>query len=202
MPIELDQHDHTAATATLMLYVSGELEPAEREAFERRLAAEPALAAEVEQARGAHDAVAAQLARADAHGRLPVNEAVAVRRVSRAISTWQVNRNAAPAAAVKPAWRLPWWAYPTAAAASLIVGFLVWSSRQEIRSLAPSPDAQRGISMLEQEQSELAEWIATSLEPTADASLDRDTEQLLSASGADDLSWVYQLPRPAEENAQ
>src|SRR5688572_16443860 len=199
MPVDLDKLDREAA---MMLYIGGELEPQQREAFEQRLAGDPQLAAEVEQARAAQASVAAELARADAHMRLPAGEGVAVRRVSRAINTWLVTRSAATMPPVKKGLPLPWWVYPTAAAASLVVGFLVWSSRQEVRPLDPSPEAQAGINQLAAEQEELAEWLTTSLAATtADASMDAELEQILSAGGADDLNAVYLSPR-REENTQ
>jgi hypothetical protein len=54
--------------------------------------------------------------------------------------------------------------------------------------------------MIEAEQSELADWLASSLDSTADATMDREVEQILSAGGAEDLNSVYLLPR--EENSQ
>ena len=121
MSVQLDNLDRESA---MILYLAGELEPAEREAFERRLAAEPKLAAEVEQLRAAQQSVVSELQRADTSARLPVSEGVAVRRVSRAMSSWLVGRNAAPIQIVRKNAPLPWWSYPSAIAASLIIGFL------------------------------------------------------------------------------
>jgi len=199
MPVELDNLDRESA---MILYLAGELEPAEREAFEQRLASEPQLAAEVEQLRAAQEAVGAELARADRSARLPVSEGVAVRRVSRAMSNWLVGRNAAPMQMSKKQTPLPWWSYPSAIAASLIVGFLIWSSRQEVPPMAPLPEAQHELSVMEAEQSELAEWLSTSLDATADASMDAEVEQVLSVGGsADELNALYRSPQP-EENTQ
>jgi anti-sigma factor RsiW len=199
MSVQLDKLDRESA---MILYLAGELEPAEREAFERRLAAEPELAAELKQLRAAQQSVAAELARADNGSRLPVSEGVAVRRVSRAISSWIVGRNAAPLQIARKTAPLPWWSYPSAIAASLIVGFLVWSSRQEVKPMEPLPEAARELSLMEAEQSELAEWLTTSLDATADASMDAEVEQVLSVGGsADELNALYRSPQ-REENAQ
>ncbi|MEA2708349.1 MAG: hypothetical protein QOF78_950 [Phycisphaerales bacterium] len=197
MPAQLDNLDREAA---MMLYLAGELEPAERDAYERRLAAEPQLAAELQQVRQAHASITAEIEHADSRTRLPASEGVVVRRVSRAIGSWLANRGAAPAAPVKKGWPLPWWSYPTAVAASLLVGFLVWSSRQEVGPIDATPEVTRELSMIEAEQSELADWLASSLDSTADATMDREVEQILSAGGAEDLNSVYLLPR--EENSQ
>jgi anti-sigma factor RsiW len=198
MPVQLDKLDREAAA---MLYLAGELEPAEREAFERRLAGEPQLAAEVEQVRAAQQSIAAELQRADAHSRLPASEGVVVRRVSRAIGSWLVGRTAATIPAVKKGWPMPWWSYPAAVAASLVVGFLVWSSSQEVPPMSASPEATEQLTVMEAEQAELAEWLTTSLDATADASTDMDMERLLSTGRLDDLNAVYLSPQP-EENSQ
>jgi hypothetical protein len=197
MPVEPENLDREAVT---LLYAAGELEPGQREAFERRLAAEPQLAAELEQFRAAQASVSAELKRADAHTRLPASEGVVVRRVSRSIQVWLDEQVAEPPPPVKKGLPLPWWSYPSAVAASLIVGFLVWSSRQEVPALEASPEAKRELSMMEAEQEELANWMATSLNATAYAALDAEAEYLLSPPGAvaDDLNAVYRH----EENAQ
>jgi hypothetical protein len=50
-----------------------------------------------------------------------------VRRVVRAMRQWQAGRVARPAPApAKPGLLYPWWAYPLAAAASIVIAFLVW----------------------------------------------------------------------------
>jgi|SRR5215207_5119006 len=199
MPVDLDKLDREAV---IMLYVAGELEPAEREAFEARVAAEPQLAADIEQFRAAQQSIATELERTDAHTRLPASEGVVVRRVSRAIGTWLLSRTAATPPPVKKGLALPWWSYPSAVAASLIIGFIVWSVRQEVPSLEASPEVQRGMTMLEQEQAELADWLTTSLDTaTADASsADGEMGRLLSNGGGDLLNAVYRAPQREENN--
>jgi len=198
MPMQLDNLDREAA---MMLYLAGELEPAEREAFERRLTAEPELAAEVAQLRAAQQSVATEIANLDSQTRLPTSEAVAVRRVSRVISSWLVGRTAAPPPAVRNGFAFPWWSYPTAIAASLIIGFLVWSSRQEVPPMEPTADAKRELAAMEAEQTELADWLTTSLDVTADASLDYGMDRFVSPGRPDELNTVYDSPVP-EENSQ
>jgi anti-sigma factor RsiW len=123
----------------LVLYISGELANGEKAAFERRLANEPALAAELEKLRAAQTFCAETIASADATAHMPVGEGVAVRRVSRAMQQWQVDHIRATQTTHKKGLPLPWWSYPVAVAASLIVGFLVWSSRQSVEKLANDP---------------------------------------------------------------
>ena len=198
MPAQMDNLDREAA---MILYLAGELEPAEREAFERRLAAEPELAAEVAQVRAAQQSVISEIARLDSHTRLPTSEAVAMRRVSRSISSWLASRTAAPTPPVRNGLPLPWWSYPAAVAASLIIGFLVWSSRQEVKPMDASPEARRELTAMEAEQAELAEWLTTTLDATADASMDTEIDRLLSTGRPDEFNAVYVSPLP-EENSQ
>jgi anti-sigma factor RsiW len=199
MPTLLDNLDRESA---IMLYVADELEPAERETFQRRLAAEPQLAAEVEQVRAAQGLIATELQHADARTRLPASEGVVVRRVSRAIASRLAARVPGPMQLSKRPFAMPWWSYPAAVAASLIIGFLVWSSRQEVPPMAPSEEAKREFSMMEAEQAELAEWLSTSLDATADASMDAEVEQVMSVGGgAEELNALYRS-RMREENSQ
>ena len=197
MPVQLEQLDREAA---IMLYVAGELEPAEREAFERRLASEPQLAAEVEQLRAAQGAIAQTLERVDAQQRMPVSEGVPVRRVSRSINGWLAARTVSNMPPIKKGWPFPWWAYPAAAAACLIVGFLVWSTNQDVPAMSALPEAKEKITMMENEQSELAEWLTGSLDATADATLDQEIDRVRYAGRWDVLNSVYYVGQ--EENTQ
>jgi len=197
MPVQLEQLDREAA---IMLYVAGELEPAEREAFERRLSAEPQLAAELEQLRAAQRSVATALERVDAHQRLPVSEGVAVRRVSRAITGWLADRTVSTMPPIRKGWPFPWWSYPAAAAACLIVGFLVWSTNQEVAPMSPLKEATDKLTMMENEQSDLAEWLTGSLDVTADATLDQEIDRLQWMGRWDGLNAVYYVGQ--EENTQ
>ena len=101
----------------LVLYVAGELTNGDKVALEKRLAADPALAADLERLREAQVVCADALRDGDDQIRLPVSEGVAVRRVTRAMAQWQVDRARMVPANTPKGWRIPWWAYPTAAAA-------------------------------------------------------------------------------------
>jgi hypothetical protein len=115
----------------LVMYIAGELTNGDKAAFERRLANEPALAAELQRVREAQAFCADSIATVDTHGKLPVSEGVAIRRVSRAIQQWQVDRIRSASPTQKKGLLFPWWSYPVAVAASLIIAFLVWSLRQQ-----------------------------------------------------------------------
>jgi hypothetical protein len=120
--------------AVLLMYLADELPPHDRVEVERMLAADPAMRQELERVRAAHAAFVGAMPALDRATRLPVPQAIVVRRVVRAMRQWQAKRVArqAPAPAVAPL-RFPWWTYPVAAAASLLIAFLVWWGNSEQR---------------------------------------------------------------------
>ena len=176
MPTETEQLDRDAL---LMLYAADELSPEQRAAVEARLAAEPELAAELGMLRSAQDQCFAALAHADEHDRLPVSEGVAVRRVSRAMKQWQVRRALAANAVVPaaPRRKLPWWVYPSATAAALIVGFLVWSVRQPVGNVMPADPKFNDYAQAQER--ELAEWMRQSFSMRSDF---RDDQEFYSSA--------------------
>ena len=111
----------------LLMYLAGELPDEDRAEVDRRLARDPALRAELESLREAHDSFAAALPALDRVERLPAPQGPGVRRVVRAMEQWQAGRLAAVVApAPVKTLRYPWWAYPLAAAASVVIAFVVW----------------------------------------------------------------------------
>src|SRR4051794_13729678 len=103
------------------MYLSGELPAKDRAVVEQRLVSDPAFAAEIERARAADAACAQAFMDSDRGRHLPVKQEVAVRRVSRAMHDWLVERAAASTdAPQRRHFHMPLWAYPVAVAASLI----------------------------------------------------------------------------------
>lgn len=192
MPPQVEQFDRDAS---LMRYVAGEMPAADREALERRLAGDPSLAAELEALRAAERICYDALDRGDRQTRLPVGEGVAVRRVTRSMHQWLARRHAPAAEPKRRGLLLPWWCYPTAAAAAVIVAFLVWSVRQEVGPTEPVV----GIGQFqEMQQDQLADWM--------DSSLAMDSENVVvavdsilaaptgSSSRPDDLNSIFLSP--------
>ena len=113
--------------AVLLMYVADELPAADRAEVERKLAADPRLRAQLERVRDAYAGFATAMQAADESARLSVPQAVGVQRVVRSIRKWHAGRIVrTPAQAEVPTLRYPWWAYPLAAAASVVIAFLVW----------------------------------------------------------------------------
>jgi anti-sigma factor RsiW len=194
--LRMTQHgEQLDLEAQMVLYISGELTNGQKHAFEKRLAADAKLSAEVTKLRETQFFCADAFRSADEQRRLPVSEGVAVRRVGRAIAQWQIDRARRAVFTVGKTRRIPVWSYPAAAAAILIIGFLIWSSRQPI-ALPPAPDGiavknnaedlQLDSSTDEQQppqadsQNALADWIDNSFGNTQQASNVGNSEHALS----------------------
>ena len=136
--------------AVLLMYLAEELPAADHAEVERMLAVDAGLRDQLERLRDAHEWFSAEMGRGDRSARTAVSEGAAVRRVGRAMRQWQARRAAsAPAAvAASAGLRYPWWAYPLAAAASVVIAFLVWwgntdrppIAERDVAMVAPSPD--------------------------------------------------------------
>jgi anti-sigma factor RsiW len=108
--------------AILLMYLADELPAADRAEVDRRLAAEPALRAELLALRLTHEQVMAGLEQLDAADRHAQADDLSARRIAREMSRRQVELAARPAV-VAPAWRRrswPWWAYSAASAAAMV----------------------------------------------------------------------------------
>lgn len=179
----------------LLLYVAGELPAEERVALQSRLAREPELVAQLERLREAHDACAEAIGADDAGTRLPVDEGVAVRRVSRTMRQWQIDRMRRPVVEERRRRGMPWWSYPAGVAAALIVAFLTWSMRQEIRPVAPERPIVQG-----DEEEMMVDWLAGSLGATADAGDEAQLWLPAELPGMDENGTL--LPVSPEETIQ
>ena len=194
MPNQIDQLD---ADSLMVLYIAGELTNGDKAAFERRVASDPKLADELARLRETQVFCFEALRAGDEAMRLPVSEGVAVRRVGRALVQWQVDRARLVAANGIKTRRIPAWAYPAAAAAILIIGFLTWSSRQPI-ALPPAGNEEVAMRVNTDDpaetQEQLADWIDNSFGNTQEAV---NTESALSdpapIPGSDDAS-IFPMP--------
>lgn len=113
--------------AVLLMYLAGELPAEDQAEVEQMLTTDVQLAAELVRLRATIIDHEAMLRGADAQSRLPVAESVAVRNTLRRMRQWRLEHPKQPAAPmVKPGLAYPWWAYPTSAAAMLLLAMLVW----------------------------------------------------------------------------
>src|SRR5688572_28967312 len=110
MKSEQEQYDRETL---LMFYVADELSAEQRDAFERRLASDAQLAAEVRELQAAQRRVDAGMKELDRLQRPPVGDGVATRRAMRAMQQWQTSRmSRLRSPAVVKSLPLPWWMYP------------------------------------------------------------------------------------------
>lgn len=136
----------------LLMYLADELPSNERAEVENRLRADDSLAAELDRIRRMRDEIEAALKSFDRAGALPMSCETAVRRASRAMKQWHVDRFAKPPAAapMRRPFHLPWWAYASGVAAAIIVGVVIWASN------IANPGTQASNAQLEQ-QSQIAQ---------------------------------------------
>jgi anti-sigma factor RsiW len=177
MPEGIQQLDDASL---LVLYLADELSADERAVVERRMAQDAGLAGQLEQLRAAQQSSEAAFQNADAVTRLPMHMDTAVRRVSRAMKQWRVDRLVKKPAAPAPRryFHIPWWGYASAALVGIIVTVVVWSSNL--------PDATAPTD--EQMASELLD----SVYPSEEAALDDTHEQLtMLRSREDDMDSVF-----------
>ena len=140
MPAQPEQLDRESL---LLLYLADELDAEKRAQVDRQLASDPAFANALNRLREAHGAYQGLFAAADASARLPMSRETAVRRVSRVMKQWQVDRLSKPPAAGprRIRFHLPWWSYGTGIAAAIIVGMIIWSSNlPEASDNRPTPE--------------------------------------------------------------
>src|SRR5690606_605492 len=113
--------------AVLLMYLAGELPEEDQVEVAQMLTTDMRLAAELDRLRGTAADSDALLNSVDAHSRLPVAEEVAVRNTLRRMRQWRVEHPyESPAPAARGGLAYPWWAYPTSAAAMLLLSTLVW----------------------------------------------------------------------------
>ncbi len=127
----------------LLMYLADELPAADRLEIDKRLAADEALRAQLEQLRGAHQTITQALTTVDAAQPLPGSSSATQRGINRMIRQWQADRlrEQAQQPIKISAWRRYSWAYPWAAAAVIAVGYIIWWGTQPATELPGNPQA-------------------------------------------------------------
>jgi len=112
----------------LLMYLARELPEAQRLKVEQRVAAEPALRAKLEELGAMHESLSGALESVPAQP-MTLKHAAMVRQIRRQIDQWHARQLAAQAAAARArdkGLRYPWYAYPLAMAAAIMIAFVVW----------------------------------------------------------------------------
>lgn len=136
----------------LLMYLAGELGSEDRVEVEQMLERDPAMKAELQELRQAQALANDVLARLDAADPIAA-DSVSVRKISRHMRQWQVDRaealaNQQPERKLKYAW----WIYPavSVAAASILFAFLMWWQKPAPQTL--TLEEQQRQFMFEREQ--------------------------------------------------
>lgn len=162
--------------AILLMYLSDELSAEDRGEVEQMLASDAAMRAELDGLRSLRDEATGALARVDAAARLPVAEHIAVRRATRMIRQWQLDRaQAPPPEPPLRELRFPWWSYPLTTAAAVLIAFLVWWGNQTGR---PPRQNTAYYEELPSGPEDVVEWKEETVARRLDASLDPFDEEL------------------------
>lgn len=116
--------------ALLLMYLAGELPPAELEAVALRLKSDAALRAKLAELRAAQAVYLQTLQALDAAEAPPIPDEVSRRQAARLVRQWTTRRLMQPRAAARPrAAALPWWSYPVAAAAAILIAVILYGVR-------------------------------------------------------------------------
>lgn len=127
-------HQLQTNEAILLMYLADELPAHERAEVEQMVAADAALARELENLRQAHELAMNSLRSLDAATRPAVPEAMALRDVSRLIQEWSDRQaQAEPEAPLVIHRPMPWRRIGIAAAAAVLVGYYVWAVYQPMK---------------------------------------------------------------------
>jgi hypothetical protein len=191
--------------SVLLMYLADELPPDDRAEVEQLLARDANLRAEFDRLREAHDRFLADMRGLDRATRLSVPESTGVRRVALAMRRWQAEREARPPVQrSRPELRYPWWAYPAAAAASVVIAFLVWwgNSDRAVRVVYHPPvidTAYDGPPLPRYDAEDVAAWWG--INPSAEGSAEgTGAETADAAGGTDEDLATFALIDPSDFN--
>jgi anti-sigma factor RsiW len=194
-------------SSRLLMYLADELSPADRAQVEQLLGADPALRDELQELDGAIASFDAEMARLDA---TPLQgESAALIRIGSAMRNRMAERSIASIskpAMIAPIRRFPVWAYPSAAAAAVLVAFLVWYGRPAPKNfvkdtshptdVTPAPAGSSDKITQEQEMTNSFDAGNPAQQPRSIASLEAAEEQIaeLSNGGSDPVRSFFAIP--------
>jgi anti-sigma factor RsiW len=133
----LDQLD---PESILMLYLVGELSPADQQEVDRRLAADGELRAQLQAMRALHESFDQAMQSAEENRVASIPDGVAIRRASRLMRQWVLSRRV-PETPQEIRESIPWLRYGLSAAAVLLLAGTVWyrAQPQPLAPVAPAP---------------------------------------------------------------
>jgi hypothetical protein len=115
----------------LLMYLMDELEPEDRAQVDRLLSTDDEMRRELERLAQSHQAAMSAMDGMDEDRLSPLRQEATVRQIGRMIRQWQVShRPVEQSKTHRKGLAYPWWSYPTAAAAAVLLAFLVWWGNQ------------------------------------------------------------------------
>jgi anti-sigma factor RsiW len=169
--------------AKLLMYLAGELSPGEQVEVEQMLASDPSLRTELASLRQMQLQMIQGLEDLDRQIRPPVSEAFATAGISRMIQQWHEQRLRMRQTVVAPRRIMPRILLGMAAAASIVIGYLVWGvyhpaeSGQAPPSMVAANDDQQKVILMENTMN-IAEGLG-----------DTDAQVAAAMPGPDDLDF-------------
>ncbi|HLL89814.1 MAG TPA: hypothetical protein VK324_10950 [Tepidisphaeraceae bacterium] len=118
--------------AVLQLYLADELSAEDRAEVEQMLAVDANLRREFEVLRDGHARLTAALRDLDVAECPPLCDDAAVRQATRAMRQWSLTHVRAAPAPAKRGLAYPWFVYPIATAASVLLAVLVWWGMSDV----------------------------------------------------------------------
>ncbi len=179
--------------SVLMMYLAGELPPEDAAEVEHLLTSDAGLRAELQALRQAQDLVTDQLRQADQLIPAPLGAAASARFMAREAEKWNLRRlSRRPALPSAQRLRYPWWCYPLASAAAVLLAFLAWWGNSNSTPALPTyNNTQLAFELPAEAPDELQSRLRLqqSFEPTP---LD-EAEEHLAMLGQNNLAQVNEL---------
>jgi hypothetical protein len=116
-----------SSSGLLLMYLANELSPADRARVEEQLALGGTVAAELESLRAANAAYEQAMRMLDAQAPPEVSQPAAAERACDLVREWTEGRLARPAPVKARELLFPWWSYPLAAAAAILIAVTLWA---------------------------------------------------------------------------
>jgi len=187
--------------AVLLMYLAGELPGAEQEEIEARLEKEEPLRGKLEEMRATQERVLGGMGELDASAssRWDGRQEMAAKNVTAMMRQWQVDRMRAAAAMGNgngPKRHAPWWAYSSAAAALILIGWVAWWGITPVAPVSDSPIATM------EDRVQISDMMISAVQQEDVAALDRLNNELNTAGESSPAFWIDSTPAEDEGQSQ
>jgi len=187
--------------AVLLMYLAGELPGAEQEEIEARLEKEEPLRGKLEEMRATQERVLGGMGELDASAssRWDGRQEMAAKNVTAMMRQWQVDRMRAAAAMGNgngPKRHAPWWAYSSAAAALILIGWVAWWGITPVAPVSDSPIATM------EDRVQISDMMISAVQQEDVEALDRLNNEMNTAGESSPAFWIDSTPAEDEGQSQ